>query len=74
MHTIFFLLLDKEIQKQLEVLQINNECTNERLQELADTVEQSNVKCCNATTGSFHNPAHICSHIAHENTNATSGR
>ena len=71
MHTVFFLSLDKEIQKQLEVLQAT---TNERLEELADTVEQSNEKCCNATTGSFHNPAHNCSHIAHEHPDATSGR
>ena len=69
-HAQFFLLLDKEIQKYLEVLQVT---TNERLEELANTVEQSSDKCCNATTGSFHNPAHNCSHIVDIHPNATSG-
>ena len=29
--------------------------------------------CCNETTGSFHNPAHNCSHIIYSDPNATSG-
>ena len=59
--------LDKEIK---ELLDMTWETMNERLEELV----QSNVNCCNATTGSFHNPAHNCSHIAHEHPDATSGR
>ena len=32
-----------------------------------------NIVRCNARTGSFHNPAHNCSHIAQSNFNVTSG-
>ena len=53
---------------------------NERLDRLQDSVEwlkeelqEEDRQCYGTTTGSFHNPAHNCSHIAYNNLNATSG-
>ena len=55
--------------------------SNERLERLQSSVdhlqgavEQLQEDGCNDMTGSFHNPAHNCSHIVYNNPNATSGR
>ena len=54
--------------------------TNEQLESLKSSVdqlqgavEQLQEDGCNVMTGSFHNPAHNCSHIVYNNPNATSG-
>ena len=43
------------------------------MDQLQGAVEQLQEDGCNDMTGSFHNPAHNCSHIAQNNPNATSG-
>ena len=43
------------------------------MDQLQGAVEQLQEDGCNAMTGSFHNPAHNCSHIVYNNPNATSG-
>ena len=49
--------------------------TNERLERLQTAVDQLQRAghTCYTMTGSFHSPAHNCSHIAQEHPNATSG-
>ena len=57
---------DKETNQRLERLQSS-------VDQLQGAVEQLQEDGCNAMTGSFHNPAHNCSHIVYNNPNATSG-
>ena len=62
-------MMNDQMAERLEVI-------DDRLETLGDIVEQQQIagQCSNAMTGSFHNPAHNCSHIALLHPNATSGR
>lgn len=67
-----FLYLDNKINEQLEKL----DTIDEKLEDINKQLESLNEhdgQCCNMRIGSFHNPAHNCSHIAHEHTNISSG-
>ena len=74
---------DKETINQLEGLQGSMELLQGSVDQLQGSMEglegaveqlQGDIHlCCNETTGSFHNPAHNCSHIAYSDPNATSG-
>ena len=76
MHVHVYTYVDKDIKECMETLAQQLEVIDDRLETLGDIVEQQQIagQCSNAMTGSFHNPAHNCSHIALLNPNATSGR
>ena len=61
---------------RLPVLPFPAQETNERLERLQTAVDQLQRAghTCYTMTGSFHSPAHNCSHIAQEHPNATSGK
>ena len=69
-------MMEDGIEVMNDQMAVRLEVIDDRLETLGDIVEQQQIagQCSNAMTGSFHNPAHNCSHIALLNPNATSGR
>ena len=73
-HVIF--LIDKETNKQLKGLHgvvVQLQSSVDQLQGSVEQLQEDSHLCCNPMTGSFHNPAHNCSHIVYNDPNATSG-